>query len=476
MNHLRTKKGISASRPVNLWFLSVFFAVSLLSWVWPRADYSETEGRYLHKFPALTLEALASGSFFDDINLWFADTFPFRDQLVDLNAGVTRLFGWQSTQIHGNLEQGDEIPDIPSRPQSQPTVSAPAVSDPVSSQVTSAPVSSAPVSSEPVSSTPVSSTPVSSAPVSSTPEEDIPKTTETLNALLVVGDTAYEYYNFSRSTGDLYVSAVTRLADQLAGKVNVYDIVIPTGIDVALDPATRKQVQSANQRNAINYLYGSMGANVRTVDILDTLLAHRDEYLYFRTDHHWTAQAAYYAYEEFMKARGVAPTPLSAFTPLEFPNFLGSFYRSTKKASMVQNPDTVYAFRPTDTNDITVYPKGGGTATYRIVGDVTTWNQDSKYLCFIAGDQPYSIIQNPNVTDGSCCIVVKESFGNAFVPFLTGNFQYIHVVDYRYFNLVDNRKLGQLALDVGATDVLFLNNISATRSKGRVNEIDALVG
>ena len=69
----------------------------------------------------------------------------------------------------------------------------------------------------------------------------------------------------------------------------------------------------------------------KKVNIYDTLMSHNDEYLYFRTDHHWTALGAYYAYEEFAKAKGVKPLPLSKYEKVDFPDFLGSFYADTEK-------------------------------------------------------------------------------------------------------------------------------------------------
>lgn len=53
-----------------------------------------------------------------------------------------------------------------------------------------------------------------------------------------------------------------------------------------------------------------MMQGVKTVDIFDTLKEHNDEYIYFRSDHHWTADGAFYAYEEFCKTKGITEIPL----------------------------------------------------------------------------------------------------------------------------------------------------------------------
>ena len=99
----------------------------------------------------------------------------------------------------------------------------------------------------------------------------------------------------------------------------------------------------------------------------------------------------------------------------------------------------------------------------------------SKNLSFIKGDHPFSIIYNTALADNSACIVIKESFGNAFVPFLVGHYGTVYIVDYRYFSRVDARGLAQLQADTGATDILFINNISATRNKSLIASIDAFI-
>ena len=68
-----------------------------------------------------------------------------------------------------------------------------------------------------------------------------------------------------------------------------------------------------------------------------------------------------------------------------------------------------------------------------------------------------SRIDNPNITDGSSCVVIKESYGNAFVPFLVNSYQTVHVVDYRYYtgNLINLVKTNNIQ------DVIYINNANA---------------
>ena len=448
-------------------FMLVLFAFFIVSLIIPlRPSYSESEKRELAKFPSFSFSALFSGDYFDGINEWYADTFPFREALTGLNARVSALFGKTDVQIHGTVEQGDEIPDLP--PESEDSSS----SEQTEHQGTESGESSENQSSE--SSSPSSSEESQSQPGSGDTAAD--NSTQTLGALLINGDTAYEYYNFVRSTADSYIAAINNAGKLLEGKATVYDIIVPNSMGICAPESITSGINTSDQKKAINYMYSGMNS-VKTVPVFDTLKAHRNEYIYFRTDHHWTALGAYYAYCELMKAKGVSPSPLDSFTVREFPGYLGSFYTSSGKLpQFAANPDTVYAYQPKETNSIDVlYENGVWKYGQEIISDMTTASQGSKYLTFIKGDRPLSIIKNPALTDGSACVVIKESYGNAFVPFLVSHYQNVYIIDYRYFSKVDKRGLVQFCTDTGAKDVIFINNVSATRSKSLVASIAGLV-
>lgn len=295
--------------------------------------------------------------------------------------------------------------------------------------------------------------------------------TQTVGSVLVVGDTGYEYYNFVRSTADQYAALVSRAGSRLQGVSTVYAMVVPTGIDIVLQDSVRAGLPSSDQEEAIRYMYGSM-SGVTTVGLYDVLQSHRDEYLYFRTDHHWTALGAYYGYAQFAGAKGVEPVALDRYTVKEFPGFLGAFYTDTDKSpAMAQNPDTVTAYEPFNNTTLTFTDRSGNETPWQVITDVSGWASFSKYNAFIGGDNPYTHIVNQDLNDGSACLVVKESFGNALIPFLIPHYQDIHVIDYRYYkgSIVD------FAAGNRIPDVLFINNISATRSQTLVDQMDALV-
>ena len=204
-------------------------------------------------------------------------------------------------------------------------------------------------------------------------------------------------------------------------------------------------------------------------------MSHNSEYIYYRTDHHWTARGAYYAYSAFCETKGITPTPLNSFERYEFDGFLGTLYEKAQRpSSLSKTPDTVEAFVPNGTNKMTIFDNNGNAnSNYEIVCTYTDrmyQNAASKYNCFIAGDNPLTKIHNTNKNDGSTVIIVKESYGNAFVPFLVDSYEYVYVIDYRYWN----GSLKDAVIEYNADDVIFLSVINAT-SGTRVEKLKEII-
>ena len=93
---------------LTLWIAAAILAILPVF----RESFSEVEKRELKKFPKFSFNAFLSGDYFDEIGLWFSDTFPLRDGFVSLNTKVNNAFGITAIQVHGDVQQGDEIPDI----------------------------------------------------------------------------------------------------------------------------------------------------------------------------------------------------------------------------------------------------------------------------------------------------------------------------------------------------------------------------
>ncbi|MBR4073544.1 MAG: hypothetical protein IKK24_06335, partial [Clostridia bacterium] len=329
-------------------------------------------------------------------------------------------------------------------------------------------------SSVPSSVTSTTSKPSSSSSASTPTKPKPAPAVETLGAVLRVKNTAYEYYNFNEKVAKAYAAYIGYAGEVLKDKAKVYDIVAPTSMGITLPEDVAKGINSSNQKDAINYIYkrvNRLSDNAVTVNAYDALYARRKEYIYFRTDHHWTALGAYYTYCEFIKNKGGNIPTLDMFIERKFGGYLGSFYSQTKSPHLAKTPDTVVAYEPPWTNTIRTTLDKNSILDKKIVSDGNLLSQSNKYLCFISGDRPYGIINNPAIKDGSSCLIIKESYGNAMVPFFLANYQTVHVIDYRHISSVDSRNLLKFVTDNKIQDVVFINNISATRNKALVNQI-----
>jgi hypothetical protein len=238
-----------------------------------------------------------------------------------------------------------------------------------------------------------------------------------------------------------------------------------------LDEDTLKSLGGSDQEQTIDYYYNSY-SGVKSIETIRTLREHNDEYLYFRTDHHWTALGAYYAYRNFCEAKGLTPNELSSFDTMEFSPFLGTYYTKLNKPSdMAATPDTVTAYIPHGTNTMNYTDTDGNEYEWNVIRDVSQRSSGSGYATFIAGDNPMATIENPNINDGSSCLVLKESYGNALVPFLVDHYQKIYIVDFRYatVNVMDFVKENNIQ------DLIIINNIGIINSESVATTIKGLL-
>ena len=197
------------------------------------------------------------------------------------------------------------------------------------------------------------------------------------------------------------------------------------------------------------------------VDTVSALLAHNDEYIYFRTDHHWTALGAYYAYEAVCQALGMEPVDIDTMEVIDMGDFIGSLYGRAKNPWKLKR-DNLYVYMPQSDITNTVYYSSiySNGQAYPMLTVDANWSDDSKYSVF-GTDWPINHLENRDQKGKPNCIVVKDSFGNCFLPFLTQNFENIYAVDYRKFR---DMPLIQLAEAYDCDYVIFMPYLAATQS------------
>ena len=407
--------------------------VGLLFFLRPKT--SQVEKRDLTAFPAFTVSSFLDGSYFSNVALWYSDTYPARDTLVGLSQAMKSRYGIQpKTQLVGGAVKADELPVAGEKTDKDADAEKDAEEKKKEEE---AKKDEGPAE----------------LPTTHYLAEEIQD--KIMQGLYVDGDAAYNIYYFDQESVQLYADAINLCQKNLEGVAQVYSILAPTSGGALLDEDLLASLGGTDQREATKYFMSLYDDTVKGVNIYDAMRAHRDEYIYFRTDHHWTELGAYYAYVEFCKAKGVEPSDIFARKKMRFEPFLGTFYSEVGNDAMEANPDYVDAWVPNSTNDMVVWDTDGNQLDVNVITDVSEWSIYSQYACFISGDRPLTRIDNPDKTDGSQCLVIKDSYGCAFVPLLVDDYQTTWVIDFRY----SDRSVPDFVREQGIDDVIYLNAI-----------------
>lgn len=217
---------------------------------------------------------------------------------------------------------------------------------------------------------------------------------------------------------------------------------VPTGFPGADQQAYTQQIYRT---------LSEVDDQLEIVDFSDALSQHKDEYIYYRTDHHWTTLGAYYAYVAYCEQKGLTPVSLEELEENKVEDFYGTFYSKAKRPS--QPADTItwydvdvdeFAFVANLQQDKQLAQLGevvqeDGLELLRVDGmmDQRKFEVRDKYAAFMWGNSGYVKIKsshNLNHQEGktSRLLLFKDSYANSMIPYLTYNYDEIIVVDLRY--------------------------------------------
>ena len=277
-----------------------------------------------------------------------------------------------------------------------------------------------------------------------------------------VDDTAFENYAYDAYAAELYASVLNDAKAQFGEDIDVYSLIIPTAIGIVFPDDLIPTFEDYEDQNArMEQIFAMMDEDIIRVNCYDNLMRHRDEYLYFHTDYHWNGAAAYYAYETFCEIKGITPYTLDQREHWQFDNFTGALYLNQASYDPQLTRDVVHAYHPYHDNISMVFTdQSGNQIAWNVIMDVSDWASGTKYNTFAGGDNPITVYKNPDVTDGSVCLVIKESFGNALMPYIVDHYSVVYEIDYRYWS----GNIADFAKENGVQDVIFANNIGMIRT------------
>lgn len=256
--------------------------------------------------------------------------------------------------------------------------------------------------------------------------------------------------------------------------LNTFAVTYPGHVTAAIAPnsyGVRPEglpagLPNVDQQAAIGELYRQLaGDNLSTLDLVAPLREAAEEMqVSYRTDHHWTTDGAWAGYRAYCESRSLPYVTLEELAPYrrEEPGFLGTYYNKSKNFDAL--PDTLVWY-DIPVEDVTIDGEHTVLQTDGSLVEVTGLYQREKfavrdkYAAFLYGNNGLTVIKSGNSKahregEVSRVLVIKDSYGNCFAPFLTYSYDEVWVADLRNMTF----KVSQVLAENRFDDVLILYN------------------
>ncbi len=277
---------------------------------------------------------------------------------------------------------------------------------------------------------------------------------------LLYNGAAYSQASFSETQSKRYADVYARYAE-LFPDTDIHVINHPLSVINITNPAVREMTN--DQRKVLDQMEACIYGDVNFVNLGEIFEQHRGEYLFFKSDYHWTQLGAYYAYCAFALSMGYEPTPLESFERKIVNNkFIGHTNDYAHDDRILSFYDTVYAYMPIKEHTYAVYHSD--LTLYRVFDNCIQMSIDN-YSCFLTGDQAYAEINVPENDQDKTVLIIKDSSSNAFVPFLTEHYGNIIIIDPRMYR-PDVRVLVE---ELGVDDIIFFTSASTSNGSTYCN-------
>lgn len=227
------------------------------------------------------------------------------------------------------------------------------------------------------------------------------------------------------STGLGYVQALTEKTD-----TEVYFSLIPGAAHIWSEKLPAN-APSADQHALLEQARAAV-PGATWVDLESVLMDHRDEYIFYRTDHHWTSLGARYAYEALLEAMELPQPADESLLTGKGEVVSEEFYGTNWSSSAVRwvAPDVITRYAGDEGISVTAYPSG--TAEEGSLYHPEKLEVKDKYPYFLGGNQPLCVLRNENLPDGKKVLLVRDSYSDSLAPMLIQSCGELHLFDVRY--------------------------------------------
>lgn len=232
--------------------------------------------------------------------------------------------------------------------------------------------------------------------------------------------------------------------------LNHYFMLVPNAISINADKLPTA-APVLDQNEYINAFTAGLNQKLVFLDPRAILNENKSQLLYYKTDHHWTTLGAWLAFQGVADALGIQPNKDAYTTYSVTDSFSGAL--ASKSGFLTLNADTIDVYVPNSEDDYSVVSYTEEQKKSSSLYNSEKLTGKDKYTVFLEGNHPIVKIKNP-VANGKNLLVIKDSYANAFIPFLTPFYSEITVIDPRYYY----DSIDALIADSQITDVLYLYN------------------
>lgn len=233
-------------------------------------------------------------------------------------------------------------------------------------------------------------------------------------------------------------------------RINYNFMIVPNASDILSDKLPNN-APVLNQQFFIEGFYRDLNPNINKVDLFKTLTSYTQNPVFYKTDHHWTSDAAYQAFLKLAASMKLKVKEDYYERRLVSDSFLGTL--SSKVGYYNNAPDEIYVYLPKTVNDEVVVSYVEEKTKSPSLYDTSKLETKNQYELFLKGNHPLVKIKT-TAKNTKTLLIIKDSYANCFVPFLTPFFSNIILLDPRYY-FEDIYELVELE---NVTDILYLYN------------------
>ena len=245
-------------------------------------------------------------------------------------------------------------------------------------------------------------------------------------------------------------------------KIPVRMMLVPDAANV-LNHSLPALAKPEDQTQMFSMVRKDLGDSVEWIDVSTELNKHKTEKIYYKTDHHWTTLGAFYAFQAAAPSLGIDGDLSGKYVSYTVSDSFNGMLASKSGVNLGEKEQIdIYVPTEEDTDLIVDYVDEGKRSTS--LYDSSKLKEKDQYTVFLGGNSSLLDIRTVS-TSTKRLLLVKDSFANSFIPFLTPYYREIVVVDPRYYSgtindLMDSYRISEVLFLYSGNTFFKDNNIS----------------